>query len=247
VIRAALLASSAALALAACGTSADDGDTVTVLAASSLMDAFEEIGEDFESERADVEVEFGLAASSELAAQIEQGAPADVFASADDVNMQRVVDSGDVNGEPIVFARNRLAIAVEDGNPKDITGLADFDRDDVIVVLCAEQVPCGRYADEVLARAGMTFAPASREENVKAAVTRIALGEADAAIVYATDVRANADVEAVSIPDGENILAEYSIATLAAPGDDETSEAFVRFVRSRAGERVLREHGFLAP
>jgi molybdate transport system substrate-binding protein len=247
VIRAVLLASSAALALAGCGTSTDAGETVTVLAASSLTDAFAEIGEGFESERADVEVDLGFAASSELAAQIEQGAPADVFASADDVNMQRVVDSGDVNGEPSVFARNRLAIAVEDGNPRDITGLADLDRDDLIVVLCAEQVPCGRYADEVLARAGVTFAPASREENVKAAVTRVALGEADAAGVYTTDVRSNAGVEAVAIPDGENILAEYPIATLAEPGDDETAEAFVRFVRSRAGERVLREHGFLAP
>ena len=147
----------------------------------------------FEDEQPTSTVEFSFAASSELAVQIQEGAPADVFASADETNMEKVVDSGDVTAEPAIFARNRLAIAVEQGNPEDIEGLDDLADPDLVVVLCASEVPCGRFADEALANAGVSVTPASRAENVKAALTPVELGEADAAIVYVTDVEASDD------------------------------------------------------
>ncbi len=247
-------ACAAVVAAAACG--GDDGrgndggrlsGTVTVLAAASLTEAFEQLGDDFEAEHPDVDVEFSFAASSELVVQIEQGAPADVFASADESSMQKVVDSGDVAAEPAIFTRNRLAIAVEEGNPRDIDGLADLDEPGLVVVLCAQQVPCGKFADKALANAGVSVTPASRAENVKAALTLVELGEADAAIVYATDVLASGTVEGVTIPDDENVIAAYPIAPLAEAGNQAAARPFVRFVRSAEGQRVLREFGFLPP
>ncbi len=247
-------ACAAVVAAAACG--GDDGrgndggrlsGTVTVLAAASLTEPFEQLGDDFEAEHPDVDVEFSFAASSELVVQIEQGAPADVFASADESSMQKVVDSGDVAAEPAIFTRNRLAIAVEEGNPRDIDGLADLDEPGLVVVLCEQQVPCGKFADKALANAGVSVTPASRAENVKAALTLVELGEADAAIVYATDVLASGTVEGVTIPDDENVIAAYPIAPLAEAGNQAAARPFVRFVRSAEGQRVLREFGFLPP
>ena len=241
-------------ALTAC--SGDDGQdaaggrlsrTVTVLAAASLTESFEQLGEDFEGEHPDVDVEFSFAASSELVVQIQQGAPADVFASADESDMQKVVAAGDVAAEPTLFTRNRLAIAVEQGNPRDIDRLEDLDEPGLVVVLCAQQVPCGKFADEALANAGVSVAPASRAENVKAALTPVELGEADAAIVYVTDVMASGEVEGVEIPADQNVIAAYPIAPLAEAGNPEAARTFVRFVRSAAGQRVLREFGFLPP
>ena len=240
---------------AACGddaspSSGSEGEvsgTVTVLAASSLTDAFEELGSSFEETHPEVTVEFSFAASSELAAQIQQSAPADVFASADEENMQRVVDSGDVTRRPAVFARNRLEIAVEEGNPEDISGLGDLDRSGLVVILCAEQVPCGKFADEALANAGVSVTPASRAENVKAALSPVALGEADAAIVYVTDVRASDAVEGVVIPDDVNVVARYPIAQLAEAGNADAATAFIEYVRSDRGQRELRTFGFLEP
>jgi len=243
------------LLLAACGddsspSSSSDSTlsgTATVLAASSLTEAFEELGTAFEGAHPDVTVEFSFAASSELAAQIQQGAPADVFASADEENMQKVVDSGDVTAEPAVFARNRLEIAVEEGNPRDIAGPDDLDESGLVVILCAEQVPCGRFADEALANAGVSVTPASRAENVKAALTPVELGEADAAIVYVTDVQASGEVEGVVIPDDLNVAASYPIAPIAEAGNRDAATAFIEDVRSDRGQAVLRELGFLAP
>lgn len=236
----------ALLAIAGCGGSGSAPDTVTVLAASSLTEAFAAIGEDFEAEHPDIDIDFNFAASSELAVQIREGAPADAFASADEANMQKVVDSGDVTGEPAIFARNRLEIAVEPGNPENIDGLADLAEPDLVVILCAAQVPCGHFADEALSNAGVSVTPASRAENVKAALTPVELGEADAAIVYATDVRASDAVAGVAIPDAEDVVAAYPIAPLA-DGDVEAARRFIRFVQSRHGQQVLREFGFLAP
>jgi molybdate transport system substrate-binding protein len=244
------------LLLAACGdddssaSSSADGalsGTVTVLAASSLTEAFEELGTAFGEAHPDVTVEFSFAASSELAAQIQQGAPADVFASADEENMQKVVDGGNVTAEPAVFARNRLEIAVEEGNPLDIAGLDDLDQSGLVVILCAEQVPCGRFADEALANAGVSVAPASRAENVKAALTPVELGEADAAIVYVTDVQASGQVEGVAIPDDLDVVASYPIAPLAEAGNRGTATAFIEYIRSDRGQAVLRDFGFSAP
>jgi molybdate transport system substrate-binding protein len=246
-------ACAALMAIAGCGGDDEDGDgaglsgTVTVLAAASLTEAFEQLGDDFEAEHPAVDLEFSFAASSELVVQIQQGAPADVFASADESNMEKVVDSGDVTARPAIFTRNRLAIAVEEGNPRDIRGLEDLDEPGLVVVLCAQQVPCGKFADEALGNAGVSLTPASRVENVKAALTPVALGEADAAIVYVTDVQASTDVEGVEIPDDQNVIAAYPIAPLADAGNNEGARALVRFVRAPESRRVLRDFGFLPP
>jgi molybdate transport system substrate-binding protein len=243
--------------VASCGDdNGDDGGasrpsslsgTLTVLAAASLTDAFEELGADFEREHPDVTVEFSFAASSELAAQIQQGAPGDVFASADEANMQKVLESEDVTDPPTVFARNRLEIAVEQGNPEDIAGLDDLDERGLLVILCAEEVPCGRFADEVLAEADVAITPASRAENVKATLAPVELGEADAAIVYVTDVEASGEVDGVPIPSDENVTATYPIGITSDSGKRDVADAFIRFVTSPAGQRVLAEFGFLEP
>jgi molybdate transport system substrate-binding protein len=223
------------------------GSTLTVLAASSLTEAFTRLGADFEREHPDVDVEFSFAASSELAAQIQEGAPGDVFASADVLDMRKVRDSKDVTGAPTVFARNRLEIAVEEGNPKGIEGLDDLDQDGLLVILCAEEVPCGRLADEVLSNAGVTITPASRAENVRATLAPVELGEADAAIVYVTDVQGSNEVNGVAIPPDENVIATYPIGVVSDSDERDTADAFVRFVTSGVGQKVLARFGFLAP
>lgn len=226
---------------------------VTVFAAASLTDAFTALERRFEASDAGIDVTLNFAGSAELAAQIENGAPADVFASADEANMRRLVGTGAVDGDADVFARNRLAVAVERGNPLGIRGLQDLARRDVTVVMCASQVPCGTYADEALAKAGVDVAPASREDSVKAAFAKVRLGEADAAIVYATDVPRRAggrdeDVEGVEIPDDENVVATLPIAVLKDASDRAAAREWVRFVTSPEARAILvDEYGFLAP
>lgn len=238
-----------ALFLAGCGS--DDAPTpgsVKVFAAASLTGAFERLGEAFENTHPGADVEFNFAASSALVVQIEQGAPADVFAPAGEADMQKIVGAGGNATAPVVFARNRLAIAVEPGNPQGITGLADLASRDLTVVLCAEQVPCGRYADQALSAAGVQVTPASRGDSVQATLSLVELGEADAAIVYSTDVAASDRVDGVDIPDGQNVIATLPIARLAESGDPETAQEWIDFVTSPAGQAVLTgEFGFLAP
>jgi molybdate transport system substrate-binding protein len=239
-----------AVVVAAALASACEGSgglTVRVLAASSLTEAFDAIADRFERAHPDVDVELSFAASSELAAQIDQGAPADVFASADAPEMELVVDRGDAAGAPVAFARNRLAIAVEPGNPEAITALADLARPGLVVASCAPQVPCGRYAADALEQAGVTLEPATRTENVRAARTLVELGEADAAIVYETDVHRESDVEGVPIPADENVVARYPIVRLDASDNPDGARAFVEFVTGRVGQRVLRSFGFRSP
>jgi molybdate transport system substrate-binding protein len=244
----------AAFLLAGCGGDDDGTDdgavsgSITVFAAASLTDAFERLGELFESANPGTDVDFNFAASSELVVQIAEGAPADVFASADEVNMQEVVDAGQNASAPVVFARNRLAIAVEPGNPEAITGLADLADPDLTLVLCAEQVPCGRYADQALAQAGVKVTPASRGDSVKATVSLVELGEADAAIVYRTDVASSDGVDGVDIPDDENVIATLPICALDETGSPDLARAWIAFVTSAGGKAVLSEEfGFLAP
>jgi molybdate transport system substrate-binding protein len=234
----------------ACGL--DDGagtGGVTVFAAASLTDAFTEIGDAFVATDPDADVMFNFAASSELAAQInEGGAPADVFASADQINMAKLVDAGNNRSEPVVFAWNRLTIIVEPGNPEDITGVADLADDGLIVVTCDVAVPCGMYAEQIFDRAGVTVSPDSLEENVRAVVTKVMSGEADAGIVYETDVRAAGDqAEGVEIPTDINVLAEYPIVVTADASLPEAAQAFVDFVLGEQGQKILAEHGFVAP
>jgi molybdate transport system substrate-binding protein len=219
---------------------------IDIFAASSLTGAFEEIGELFEEEHPNARVRFNFLASSDLAAQIEQGAPAHVFASADDTNMQRVVDAGVADGDPQVFARNKLEIIVPADNPGDVSALEDLARQDLIISLCNEECPAGRYALEIFDSAGIDVEADSLESEVKAVVTRVALGEADAGIAYVTDTKAaGGDVRGIAIPDDMNVTATYPIVALR---DAPTAAGeFVDFVLGDNGQSVLAKFGFLDP
>jgi molybdate transport system substrate-binding protein len=220
---------------------------LTVFAAASLTDAFEQLGTQFEAAHPGTNVKFNFAASSQLATQINEGAPADVFASADEANVQKVVDAGNATADPTVFAHNKLEIAVEKGNPKDVTDLASLATPDLVVVLCASEVPCGTYADQALQRANVTVHPRSRGESVKATLSLVASGEADAAIVYVTDVKASGKVAGIEIPDNQNVLATLPIVALKDAGNQDLAQAWVDFVSSDAAQHVLQnDYGFLA-
>jgi molybdate transport system substrate-binding protein len=241
------------LATAACGSDGAAGDDttpadITVFAAASLTAAFTELGDAFMSANPGAEVTFSFAGSSELVAQLREGAPADVFASADLSNMGALTDIGLVDGEPAVFAANAAEIIVEAGNPFDIAGVDDLADDDLVVVQCAPEVPCGAYAEQVLTNAGVTVTPASLEQNVKAVVTKVLLGEADAGIVYRTDVlAAGDDADGVAIPDDVNVVAEYPIALLEDASDPLGGRSFIDFVQSAAGQEILADFGFGPP
>jgi molybdate transport system substrate-binding protein len=252
-IRLAAVLAVAALVLAACGGGDDKSsggssgspNELKVFAAASLTAAFTELGQRYTSANGGTKVTFNFAGSQALATQIQQSAPADVFASADTTNMDKVKD---LVGTPQNFASNLLAIVVEKGNPKGVEVLDDLGNSDLKVVLAAEDVPAGRYAKQVLDKAGVSVTPVSQEDNVKAVVTKVSLGEADAGIVYVTDVAAGGDkVEGVDIPETENVLATYPIATVKAGKAQDKAQAFVDLVRSDQGQRVLEQFGFLPP
>lgn len=229
----------------AAGTAPPDSAELTVFAAASLTDAFEAMGTAFERANPHARVTCNVASSSTLATQITQGAPADVFASANGTQMEVVADAGLVAGGPIDFAGNTLEIVVEDSNPLDIRGLEDLTRDDVTVVLAAEEVPAGQYAREALDAQGLDVRPASLETDVRAVLSRVALGEADAGIVYSSDIATAGDaVEGVTVPADENVPATYPIAALADADEPDTARAFVDFVVSEEGRRLLRRFGF---
>ena len=243
----------AALVLAACGggdetsggSSGASAGEIKVFAAASLTAAFTKLGEDFTAASGGTKVTFNFAGSQALATQIQQAAPADVFASADIPNMGKVKD---LVGTPQSFASNLLAIVVEKGNPKDVKGLEDLASPDLKVVLAAEEVPAGKYAKQVLDQAGVSVAPVSQEDNVKAVVTKVSLGEADAGIVYVTDVTAGGDkVEGVDIPEDQNVTATYPIATVKATKAQDKAQAFMDLVLSAEGQQVLEQYGFLPP
>lgn len=218
---------------------------ITVLAAASLTDAFNEIGSAFTAANPGSHVKFSFDASSTLATQADSGAPADVFASADPTNMKKVTDPGNA-ANPQTFARNKLAIIVAKGNPKGITSLADFNKSSVIYVLCAAGVPCGTYGKQAADKAGVTRAPASLETNVKGVVTKVTSGQADAGIVYVTDAKAaSANAAGVDIPDDLNVVATYPIAVLKQSAHADAARAFVDFVLSPQGQTILAKYGFL--
>lgn len=250
---AALSAPMAFLAACAAGPADAGGsggpDPLVVFAASSLTEAFEALGAAFATIDGGVPVVLNPAGSQTLAAQLIEGAPADVFAAADATQLARVADAGLLAGPAEPFATNRMAIAVEPGNPRGITDLADLARDDLLVVLPAAEVPAGRYARAVLAAAGVTVVPVSLEPDVRAALSKVTLGEADATIVYTSDVAAaGGRVTGVAIPADLNVIATYPIAVLAgAPAGVDAAARFVAFVRSAEGRRILADHGFDAP
>jgi molybdate transport system substrate-binding protein len=252
-IRLAAVVTAATLVLAACGGDDDPGGgsgggsagELRVFAAASLTGAFTELGRRYTAANGGAEVAFNFAGSQALATQIQQDAPADVFASADVANMDKVRD---LVGTPQNFASNLLQIVVEQGNPKDVRSLQDLASGDLKVVLAAEEVPAGKYAKQVLDQAGVGVRPVSQEDNVKAVVTKVSLGEADAGIVYVTDVAAGGDkVEGVDIPEGQNVVATYPIATVKASKAQDQAQAFMDLVLSAEGQQVLEEHGFLPP
>lgn len=231
----------AGLALFGCDGSSDE--TLIVYAASSLTDVFEQVEGDFEAAHPDIDLVVNYGGSSSLAAQIEQGAPVDVFASADQATMQRVL--AEAAGVPSVFAHNQLTIAVEAGNPEVIAGLADLTDSDLIVVVADSAVPAGAYAADVLALADLELEPASYESSVRAVAAKVAIGEADAGIVYRTDVVANdARLDQVTIPDSINVVAEYPIVVM---NDSPDARAFVELVTGESGRSALDAAGFGLP
>jgi molybdate transport system substrate-binding protein len=233
----------ATLSLPGCGGSGDQ--QILVFAASSLTDVFDRLERDFEAEHPGVDVVLNYGGSSLLAGQIEQGAPADIFAAADLTTMQRVLEVGASDAAPVVFARNRMAIAVEEGNPMGITGLDGLTADGLIVVLADQQVPAGAYATAMLQRAGIELTPASYESNVRAVAAKVALGEADAGIVYRTDIVADDDqLDEVVIPDEQNITADYPIEVLRGGA---LAQTFADFVLGAAGRTALSDAGFEVP
>ncbi|MEV4714551.1 molybdate ABC transporter substrate-binding protein [Micromonospora sp. NPDC049374] len=221
---------------------------VTVFAAASLTESFTRVGADFEAANPGVRVTFSFAGSSALANQINQGAPADVFASASPANMTTVAGAGNSDGSPSVFVRNQLVIAVPDGNPGGVNGLADLAQPGVKVALCAEQVPCGAAAAKALDGAGVELTPVTLEQDVKAALSKVRLGEVDAALVYRTDVRAaDDDVDGIEFPESAGAINDYPIVVLKNAPNGPAAQAFVDHVLSNPGQAVLTAAGFQAP
>lgn len=226
------------LPLAGCGQGY--AETPTVFAAASLQESFTELAEDFEIEHG-VEVEFNFGPSSGLAEQINAGAPADVLASASVTTMNLL----ERQHEAEVFATNTMQVVVPPDNPAGITTVQDLTEPGTKVVLCQVRVPCGAVATEILEQAGVDLEPVSEETDVKAVLTKVQLGEADAGLVYVTDVIAAGDkVRGVAIPEAQNAATDYPIAAL---NDEELAQAWVDLVLSEKGREVLHEHGFSAP
>jgi len=222
--------------------------SITVSAASSLTEAFNQLGRQFQKQYKGTTVTFNFGSSSTLETQIQQGAPADVFASADTTNMDKLSTAGDVSGKPVVFARNLLEIAVAKGNPKKIKTLADTLKPGVQLVLCAATVPCGKFALQAYQQAGLTVPRVPSGQDVKATLSNVSLGTADAAIVYVTDVKsAKGQVAGVVIPMAQNVVATYPIAVVKSSANAATAQAFVKYVASPAGKATLLKFGFLKP
>ncbi|HEY0359351.1 MAG TPA: molybdate ABC transporter substrate-binding protein [Mycobacteriales bacterium] len=252
-----LLLAGALLLSAACGTGGagtrSGGDThvtgpITVLAAASLTGTFPALGRAFEKAHPGTAVAFSFGASSSLARQVTEGAPADVFAAASRTTMDTVTRARDAAGTPAVFARNRLEIAVPPANPGHVRGLADFARPELRIAICAPQVPCGAAAATAFAATGVTPRPDTLEQDVKATLAKVVSGEADAALVYRTDVRAaGAAVRGLDFPEADRAVNDYPIVALRESRNPATAAAFRDFVLSPAGRSMLVAAGFDAP
>src|SRR4051794_11866655 len=248
-----LLAVLVAVSVGACGSDSKAASTtassgsgpVTVFAAASLTESFNDLQKTLQSSSPGLEITYSFAGSGALVTQVQQGAPADVIATADTASMKKLTDAGLVE-TPTTFAKNTLEILVAPGNPLGIKTLQDLSRADIKLVTEDETVPAGKYAARVLERAGVETNPVSKEPDVKSAVAKVTSGEADATIVYVTDVRAAGDRgQGVVIPEAQNVIAEYPIAIVKATGHHTAAAAFVQTVLGRAGQRALARHGFL--
>jgi molybdate transport system substrate-binding protein len=228
----------------AASTAPGSAGNITVLAAAPLADSFTEIGKAFEAANPFVHVKFSYDVSAALATRANSGAPADVFASADDASMLKVTAAGHAP-RPQTFARNALELIVRRGNPKGIRQLVDLKRSDVVSVLCAAGVPCGTYGKQLLDGVGVTQAPASYEADGRGVLAEVTSGKADVGIVYATDVTAGTAVDGVAIPQDQNVVATYPIAVLGQSLHPDVARAFVDYVLSPSGQAILAKYGFL--
>ena len=257
VLPVATFLSAALLVLGGCasnaGAASGDGGgdrtgALTVLGAASLTEAFTTLATDFEAAHPGTHVRLAFDSSATLAEQVNQGAPADVLATADTATMQTVSDAGNTAGRPRLFATNHLQLVVPENNPAGITKFTDLDRPGVKFVVCVDTAPCGKLAKTVLARTGITHPPVSEEVDVKAVERKVQLGEADAGVVYATDVvAAGHKVRAIDIPTSNQNLNSYPIATLKDARKPALARAWVRLVLSAKGQKVLSDDGFGKP
>jgi molybdate transport system substrate-binding protein len=238
------------VSLAGCGSdepesSAAEKTTLTVYAASSLTKAFEELGRSFESSHEGVKVQFNFAGSSDLVAQIQDGASADVFASADEANMDKLTADDLTGSEPQMFASNTLEIAVPPGNPAGVKTFADLADKGLNLVICAPEVPCGAAARQAADSAGVELKPVSEEQSVTDVLAKVTSGEADAGLVYVTDVvAAGDDVEGIEFPESSSAATVYPIATVAEPENVDLAQEFVDLVLDKTGQSILKDAGF---
>jgi molybdate transport system substrate-binding protein len=254
----------ALLALSACSSSSDSSakpdssasakdtsklsGTVTVFAAASLKESFTTLGKEFEKAHPGTKVTFSFGGSDSLAASITGGAPADVFAAASPKTMAIVTDKNDAVGTPTTFVRNQLEIATLPGNPDKVDSLKDLTKSGLKVVLCDKTVPCGAAAQKALDAGSLKLTPVSYEQDVKSALTKVELKEADAAVVYKTDVKAAGDkVEGVEFPESAKAINDYPIALLKDAPNAAAAKAFIALVQSAEGQKVLTAAGFLQP
>jgi molybdate transport system substrate-binding protein len=230
------------------GASAATEQTLTVFAAASLKSTFTTLGQRFEADHVGTTVAFNFAGSADLVTQLQQGAPADVFASADSTNMAKATADQLVDGTPVTFASNTLEIAVPPDNPARVTSFADLARPGVKVVVCAPAVPCGSAADTIETATGIALHPVSEETAVTDVLNKVQTGEADAGLVYVTDVRsAGAEVTGIAFPESRDAVNQYPIATLTGSKNKALAQQFTELVTGPEGQRVLAEAGFAKP
>ncbi len=226
----------------------DDGGTLTVFAAASLRSTFIELAERFEAKHPGVDVRFSFAGSSDLVSQISQGAPADVFAAADTATMTRLQDAQLTESAPVAFATNTLAIAVPPGNPAEVQSYSDLARPGLKLVACAAQVPCGAAAKKIATETGMALAPVSEENSVTDVLGKVISGEADAGLVYATDIRtAGEKVEGIDFPESAGAVNSYPIAAVKGTPNKAAADAFIALATGAQGRQVLADAGFGQP
>jgi len=229
-------------------SASDNTIEINVLAAASLSRAFTGVAAAFSQANENISVKLSFAGSSTLATQIQAGAPMDVVAMADQVNMQKLASEELIAVSSLqTFAKNRLTIITARNNPRGITSINDLTRSDLTVVLCDLSQPCGRYADDIFTRAGLSISPASRESSVAGVMSRIRTGEADAGLAYVSDAVADTSISAVQIPDTSNVVADYPIAIASQQSSQNlrASQLFVNFIMSSSGQNILKNAGFI--